>query len=313
MLSAMAWAQCPSGMSAAWTCLDRPGDGSNHEVEIYKPANVTIVGGFLNITEKNTPSVSAAGTYLSLDQPGVGPSPAGAITCSGSGNPGTYSCSGNYSSGMIQWTTFNQQYGDFQIRAKLGYGWPALVLYGSNCQTPNISGPDNVSTCNWDVAGSGELDIAEGGTVGSGSTNIGQNVLESGFTNPLCSPNAGNDITTNFHVYEVIVTSSNTKFYIDGTNTCTMTGNVTDHWYLAINAAIGGDKGGTPSSFSYPNNTVVDWVKVCTSACANGITGAAATNGSTGFNGNGFDDFNGTSSGRILGGGRHIGGGHAIH
>ena len=192
-----ALAQCPSGMNAAWSCLDRPGDGSNLEVEIFKPASVTLSGGTVILTEDNSPTVTASGTYLTADVP--------PLSCSGSGNPGTYACSGIYSSGRIMWTSFNQQYGDFQIRAKLGYGWPAIRMMGSNCQTTEISGPSNIAPCSWSNADSGELDIAEGSSSSAGTTSVLHDLWELGKTNPACTATGLTDITANYHVYEVIV------------------------------------------------------------------------------------------------------------
>ena len=60
-------------LSADWTILNRPGDASNNELECYTPNNVAIVGGVLQLTAKADSS-----------------------------------CQGyNYTSGAVQWTSFN--------------------------------------------------------------------------------------------------------------------------------------------------------------------------------------------------------------
>ena len=75
-------------LSADWTILNRPGDASNNELECYTPNNVAIVGGVLQLTAKADSS-----------------------------------CQGyNYTSGAVQWTSFNYAYGTIEIRAKDGRG-----------------------------------------------------------------------------------------------------------------------------------------------------------------------------------------------
>lgn len=274
---------CPSGMNSAWTCNQRPGDGSNTEQGVYWAGNLALTSGTLVMTETNTPSRTASGTYLAADVP------TGAfISCSGSGNPGTYSCTTTYSGGRVMWTSFNQQYGDFQIKAKLGSGWPAIWMLGSNCQAAEINGPSSISPCSWDNAGSREIDIAEGNLVAPGTTSVLQNALSADLGNFSFTASGLTDVTANYHIYEVIVASTGITWKIDGstTNATTGTPNFNDHFWLVINEAIGGTRGGTPTSFTYPNTQTVDWVKVCSQACGNGTSGAADPTFGT-F----FDDF----------------------
>jgi hypothetical protein len=272
---------CP--LSSSWVCLDRPGDGSNSEQGIYKPANVTLSSGAALLTVKNSPSATATGTYFAVNEPH-----GSFINCSGSGNPGSYTCTGTYSAGGIVWTSFNQQYGDFQVRAKLSYSWPTIWLLGANCQSSFVPGPDSIAPCNWDSPGSGEIDIVEGQDINAGSTTVQNHLHETAQNDPACNPRGLSDVTTNFHVYEARVTSSAVTWLIDGVQTCTTSASVADNWFLIINTAVSGINGGNPTNYTYPNSTVVDWVKVCSANCANGIAAAAASNGTF------FDDFIGS-------------------
>lgn len=265
-------------LDSAWVVLNRPGDGSNSEQENYQTANVTVSNDILTLTETHTTS-TATGDYYQDDVPS-----GSYISCTSNGD-NSYTCTAQYTSGAVQWATFNQSYGDFQISAKFGYGWPAIWMLGSGCQTTNITTPDNVGTCDWDAPGSSEIDIAEGDEVKAGSSSVGQNIYNSSLGDFNGGASGLSDITQNYHVYEVIITSSAVTFYVDGTQTATHSGNYNDHYFLIINNAIGGNLGGNPASYTYPNSTSVEWVKVCSSACTNGITGAAASNGTF------FDNF----------------------
>ncbi len=277
-------------INSAWTVLNRPGDGSNSEAENYQTANVNVSGGNLVLTEQQGTNV-ATGTYVGGDQP------AGSfISCTAQGGS-VYRCTSQYSSGAVQWTSFNVQYGDIQVRAKLNLGWPAIWLLGSNCQATNPTSPDNIGTCNWDSNGSGEIDIVEGQSIsggvtsGSGSNNVlHSNIYESGISGPNCLFPGITDPTTNYHVYELNWTSSGLTWLVDGVSVCTSNQKVTDHMFLIMNAAIGGILGGNPTGYTYPNTGYIDWVKVCSSTCSNGTTGAAAGNGMF------WDDFGGPSS-----------------
>jgi beta-glucanase (GH16 family) len=134
--------------TAAWVPLNRPGDSSNNEQQYLLPSNVSVSGGNLAITCK-----------VDSSQPGYG-----------------------YTSGMVQWKSFNFTYGTVKFRAKMAGGqgtWPSVWLLGSNCQQTNVPSADNVPPCNWPEPGSDEIDIAE---IYGGLTTVHQSV-HSGSTN----------------------------------------------------------------------------------------------------------------------------------
>jgi hypothetical protein len=270
-------------LSSAWTVLHRPGDGSNSEQENYQPGNVNVVGGQLVMTEQQGTNV-ATGQYFQNDAPS-----GNFISCAGGGS-NSYTCTSQYSSGAVIWSSFNTQYGDIQVSMKMAQGWPAIWMLGSNCQTTFVTTPDNGGTCNWNAVGSGEIDIAEGYNMSPGAGSVHGNIYESGVSNPACVFSGISDPTQNYHVYELNWTSRGMTWYVDGAAQCTSNANVPDHMFLIINQAVGGIEGGNPTGYSYPNSGYVEWVKVCSTTCSNGTTSAAASNGTF------WDDFSGTSS-----------------
>jgi hypothetical protein len=270
-------------LSSAWTVLHRPGDGSNSEQENYQPGNVNVVGGQLVMTEQQGTNV-ATGQYFQNDAPS-----GNFISCAGGGS-NSYTCTSQYSSGAVIWSSFNTQYGDIQVSMKMAQGWPAIWMLGSNCQTTFVTTPDNGGTCNWNAVGSGEIDIAEGYNMSPGAGSVHGNIYESGVSNPACVFSGISDPTQNYHVYELNWTSRGMTWYVDGAAQCSSNANVPDHMFLIINQAIGGIEGGNPTGYSYPNSGSVEWVKVCSTTCSNGTTSAAASNGTF------WDDFSGTSS-----------------
>jgi len=270
-------------LSSAWTVLKRPGDGSNSEQENYQAGNVNIVGGQLVLTEQQGTNV-ATGQYFQNDTPS-----GNFISCTGGGS-NSYTCTSQYSSGAVIWSSFNTQYGDIQVSMKMSQGWPAIWMLGSNCQKTFVTTPDNTGACNWDATGSGEIDIAEGHSMSQGSGSVWGNVYETGVNNPSCQFSGISDPTQNYHVYELNWTSNSMTWLVDGGVQCSASVQVPDHMFLIINEAIGGIEGGNPQGYSYPNSGYVQWVKVCSSTCSNGTTGASASNGTF------WDDFSGTSS-----------------
>lgn len=267
----------------ALVVLNRPGDGSNSEQENYQLYNTATNAGFLTLTEQKDPNNVATGVYLSGDVP-----TGSYISCTLlSGN--NYNCTSQYSSAFVQWATFNQQYGDFQIRAKLGYGWPTIWMMGKNCQGTMPITPSSINGCDWDYPGSEEIDISEGSSVSAGATQISHS-LHTSATNYTCYTSSLTDVTKNYHVYEAVVTSNKITWFVDGVQSCSTSNSNTDYWFLMINQAIGGNLGGNPASFAYPNSTSVDWVKVCASTCSNGIVGASAPDVTF------FDDFTSATS-----------------
>jgi hypothetical protein len=202
---------------------------------------------------------------------------------------------------MVQWRYYNVQYGDIQVRATIGHGWPAIWMEGSNCQASNVTSPDNIGTCNWDAAGSGEIDIVEGQSISGGNTStsgtnnvLHANIFETGVTGPNCVFSTSiSDPTINFHVYELQWGTTGVKWFVDGTQVCSTSSTIADHLFLLINSAVGGTFGGNPTGYTYPYSSSVDWVKVCGGdgvTCSNGIASGMPTNATF------WDDFTSTSA-----------------
>lgn len=214
-----------------WTAMNRQGDLSNNEVECYQPANVTT----------GTNSNLAITTQV---QP---------IACGGTNF--------NYTSGMVQWTTFNFLYGTVEIRAKLTGGtgpWPALWLLGYNCQAQNINFDPN-GPCNWPQPGSDEVDIVD--DLYSSRTNVYE-WIHSGTTNAGCIATT-TDMSQNWHTYSLVWSPGKLVWKIDGVTSCTMQSGVpSTPMFLILNVAVGGNGGGTVAPSTFPQTMLIDYVKV---------------------------------------------------
>jgi beta-glucanase (GH16 family) len=220
----------------AWYVMNRPGDSSNNELQCYFPANVTVANDDLSIVSNYQPGSTCGGSFSS-----------------------------SYTSGMVQWNTFNFTYGTVEFRAKMAGGqgtWPAIWLLGANCQSSNESSADNTGTCNWPQAGSNEIDITE--IKGGDLTTVNQNVVNTAGGWNVCAPTT-TDVNQNWHVYQLVWTASSLTWYIDGTKTCQVTSSSfipSTPMFLIINTAIGGGGGGTPINSTFPQATLIDYVKV---------------------------------------------------
>jgi len=211
-----------------WVALNRPGDSSNNELQYFLPSNVTLSNGLLNITSK----VDSSQTGYS------------------------------YTSGMIQWKSFNFTYGTIEVRAKMAGGqgtWPTIWLLGYNCQQSNINSADNVSPCSWPDAGSEEIDIAE--IKGAELTTVWNNLIRAGNVY-TCTPTT-TDVSNNWHVYSLVWAPGSLTWKIDGATTCQTSSNVpTTPLFLLISTAIGGNGGGTVNNSTLPQTLSVDYVRV---------------------------------------------------
>ena len=217
-------------LSADWTILNRPGDSSNNELECYTSNNVAIVGGVLQLTAKADSS-----------------------------------CQGyNYTSGAVQWTSFNYAYGTIEIRAKMAGGqgtWPALWFLGHNCQTTNITTTDNVLPCNWPQVGSDEIDLVE---IMKGSVTYYNPQVHSAGNSPECLIGPLADVSQNWHVYKTTWSAGSLVFDVDnGAQTCTISSNIpTAPMFLIMNVAVGGFGGGAVNNSTLPQTMYIDYVKV---------------------------------------------------
>jgi beta-glucanase (GH16 family) len=226
-------------LSPQWTALNRAGDYSNGELQCYQPANAQVVSGAL------------VETFM-----------AQSITC---GDQTHAPSSWNYTSAMVQWSTFNFTYGTVEVRAKIPNTslWPAIWMLGSQCQASNPNTADNVGTCQWFASGSDEIDIAEfapndatarENSYSNGDQNGGGSKFSCGS-----GPRIGGD--GNFHVFTFTWTATSLSWAVDGVRNCTTTTSVyipTKPMFLILNIAANNSAG--PSGL--PQTMQVDYVKV---------------------------------------------------
>jgi beta-glucanase (GH16 family) len=162
---------------------------------------------------------------------------------------------------MVQWSSFNFTYGTVEYRAKMAGGqgpWPAIWLLGWNCQQSNVLSADNTGACNWPQPGSNEIDITE--ILGSTHTSVNQQVHSTNNNNGCTGVTS--DTSQNFHVYQLVWTSSSLVWKIDGNTTCSLSSNIpSTPMFMIINTAVGGS-GGSISNSSLPQTMQVDYVKV---------------------------------------------------
>jgi Glycosyl hydrolases family 16/Carboxypeptidase regulatory-like domain len=222
-------------LSNQWVALNRHGDYSNSELQCYLPANVTVSNSYLNILSQ-------------VQSQSCGDSDHAASTW-------------NYTSGMVQWSTFNYTYGTLEFRAEMAGGqgtWPAIWLLGSNCQATNVSSADNSGACNWPQPGSDEIDVTE--ILNGNHTSVNQEI-HTVSSNAGCTATT-TDVSQNFHVYQLVWEAGSLIWKIDGTTTCTLTQNIpTTPMFLIINTAMGG-AGGSVNNSTLPQTLQVDYVKV---------------------------------------------------
>ena len=210
-----------------WVAMNRPGDSSNNELQYYLPTNVNLSNGLLNITSKSDNAVQG------------------------------YS----YTSGMVQWESFNFTYGTIEFRALMAGGqgtWPAVWLLGTNCQQSNVNSADNVPPCNWPEPGSDEIDITE--ILSSNHTQVNQEI-HSGSNNAGCTA-ITTDVSQNWHTYDLIWAPGSLTWQIDGVTTCHITSGVpTTPMFLIVNTAMGG-AGGAVNGGTLPQTLSLDYVRV---------------------------------------------------
>lgn len=223
--------QSPS--SANWT-YDIGGSGwGNHQLEYDSdsPTNVALDGaGNLVITARAETSGSNAYTSARIKTQGL----------------------------------FSQAYGKFSARMKLPSGpglWPAFWMLG-----------DDIASNPWPACG--EIDIMElrgqqpgvihGSMHGPGYSAGG--AITQSYTLP-----SGQTFDTDFHVFAVTWTPGQVVFSVDDDAYQTVTpadvnGNtwVFNHpFFILLNFAVGGDYVGSPTSATtFPQQLVIDWVKV---------------------------------------------------
>jgi beta-glucanase (GH16 family) len=170
-----------------------------------------------------------------------------------------------YTSGRIKTQDhFSFTYGHAEARIKVSGSqglWPAFWLLGAN-----------YPTAGW--PGCGEIDIME--HVGKEPNTIYSTLHApaynggGGYGAPY---NLGSDFQAGFHIFAVDWAADHMTFYVDGNvfftaNKSTIESTrgpwVYDHpFFIILNNAVGGDWPGAPDATSvFPNNMVIDYVRV---------------------------------------------------
>jgi beta-glucanase (GH16 family) len=155
------------------------------------------------------------------------------------------------------------KYGKIEVRAKLPTGkgvWPAIWMLG-----------DNISKVGW--PGCGEIDIME--NVGFEPNNVYATMH---FSDPETKKHASNSKNTqsptlsgDFHIYSLEWDKKLIRIYLD--NTLYQTFDVDDagkgrrngfrhKQYMLLNLALGGDWGGRIDDSIFPQQYVIDYVRV---------------------------------------------------
>ena len=153
-------------------------------------------------------------------------------------------------------------FGRIDTRAKLPKGqglWPAIWMLGSND-----------STNPWPSCG--EIDIMEVkgrapkenySTLHYGTTPADRKYKGTMYTLP-----GSGDFSTDFHIFTVIRSRNQTRWYIDSVLYYTLTSNqvspypFNNPFYMILNVAVGGDFGGNPdATTTFPQQMLVDYVK----------------------------------------------------
>jgi len=214
--------------SPSWFAMNEAGRSSNGELQCYVPSADVVSGGMLDIvtSRKN-------------------------VTCEGNRS--------SYASGEVE-SVLAFTYGTLEFRARMSGGrgaWPAVWLLGHNCQP--VRKPVT-SDCPWPQPGSDEIDITE---VMNQNGAVNQQI-HSTLGSPGCSAGGISDVTKNFHVYQLVWTSSSVTWKIDGNTTCTQTSAVPRQaMFILINNAVGGSGGGsTIDGASMPWHMYLDYIKI---------------------------------------------------
>ncbi len=209
---------------------------SNGELECYTPANDAESGGYLTETLQVQ--------LLPWSCP------------DGSGE-------NTYTSGAVQFKSFNFLYGTVAVRMETSGGtgsYPGLWMMGYQCQAPPYFA---TSYCNWPSAGAEEVDIAE--FKNSNFTTVNENNIYSaggGNRDSSCTPTVAN-ASTSFHIYELEWTASALVYKIDGVTECTQTSNVPhEPMFVILDTAVGGRNVGAVNNATLPQTTSIDYARV---------------------------------------------------
>ncbi|GAA2634647.1 glycoside hydrolase family 16 protein [Dactylosporangium fulvum] len=200
-------------------------------------------------------------------------------------NPGNFNCwygRCEYTSArLLTAGKFTQKYGRFEARLKIPRGqglWPAFWMLG-----------DDIGTNPW--PNSGEIDIME--NVGKEPSTLHGTLHGPGYSggNPLTSSttlSGGRALADDFHTFAVDWAPDSIVWYLDGVQYARKTpadtrGNrwVFDHpFFMILNVAVGGNWPGSPDgSTTFPQQMVIDYVRVFAYTTGGGTTPPPATGG----------------------------------
>jgi hypothetical protein len=252
----------------AWTIISRHGEYAQGESECNGPWGVSVINGALVI------GASAQSRTCGDFNPSSG------AQCSGVGSP----CPGSfpYSTGDVQWNTFNFEYGILITRQKVpsdqtslwpGSGW----LLTTKCQTNNkYTGDTGFDGCpSPGQSGYGEIDMDEFYNAPSGWPQF--HIANPGWSAGGGYPSAPLD--TNWHVFATVWDSSGVQQYLDGIVQFNTNSTVNDTMFYIFQTQTGGN-GGTPNNTLLPANLYLDYIKVCNANYTLAQCTAAATDGS---------------------------------
>ncbi|HTT17807.1 MAG TPA: Ig-like domain-containing protein [Candidatus Sulfotelmatobacter sp.] len=231
----------------AWTVISRHGEYDQNETECNIPSEISAQNGHLTIT---TSAVSAVCGDFYTD-----------------GTTRTSPSSWPYTTGDLQWNTFNFTYGTVVYSAKVPPSasnlWPGLLwMLTAACQNTNkYSGDTGFSGCpNVGQAGYTEIDPFE-------CYNGNDGWCQFHVANPGFGIGHGCDASvpisdTGFHTIMLIWGPGKIQQYTDGVLKSTCNQSLSKPMFLIIQTQTGG-AGGTPNKSYLPATAALQYVKVC--------------------------------------------------
>ena len=195
----------------------------------------------------------------------------------------------HYTSWHIQQNTAPFLYGTVEVRAKPPGGtgiWPVVWMLGEKWQASQPA-TANIPGANWPSDGWCEVDIAEFWQNARSQVNCTVHFNTPGGLHEQPLPF---DATTRYMVYRLQWSLNSLIFSVDAEDgngfrtlrTVTGAGSVPNvAMYVVVNAAIGGNGGGTPDPSSFPQTFYVVWVRVTRSRrVAKGVVSRAVATAS---------------------------------
>ena len=228
-------------LNPVWSVISRHGEYLQDEDECNEPQAITVGGALLTITANYAPR-----NCNSFDP----------VTGEPTGSTGPW----DYTSGAIQWNTFNFLYGTIvwtmQMPSESTALWPSLWMLAANCQNankytgdPGTGGCPVLGTSGYQEHDNIECDV--------------NNWCDTGDYNP--GKTAGYDfpVDTAMHTYMDVWTSSGWTLYKDGVQLGTMSDHYTNPMFIIILIQAGGI--GNPVNSLLPATMNVGPIKVCSS------------------------------------------------